>query len=273
MDALQDWLGRVSLFAIAPIFFVSMIAAAAVGTFVHGRRPPRESADDRGQEGYMVSAVLGLLALLLGFTFSLAVGRYEERRLLVLDEANAIGTTYLRTQLLPEPHRARMSDLLVRYAENRIQLAKATPGKSAALIATNDALITDIWAAASAAFDSVKSLPFSVSYLDTVNQVIDLDAARKAARGARIPPEVFVVLFVYSVVTAGVLGYVLQGVRGRVAAAFLMALLTLSLVLIVDIDRPAAGGIIESQRPIELLLDSMRSQPATVYDRWRLPTS
>ncbi|HEX3407118.1 MAG TPA: hypothetical protein VHS81_07760, partial [Caulobacteraceae bacterium] len=191
MDTFQDWLSRVSLFAIAPILFVSMIGAAAIGTFVHGRRHPNATAEDPGQEGYMVTAVLGLLALLLAFTFSLAVGRYEERRHLVLDEANAIGTTYLRTQLLPEPHRARLSGLLVRYTDNRIRLAQATHGQSAPLLATNDALLTDIWAATAGAFDSIKALPFANSYLDTVNHLIDLDAARKDVRGARIPPEVF----------------------------------------------------------------------------------
>ena len=78
-----------------------------------------------GQEGYVVSAVLGLLALMLGFTLAMAVDRYETRRALVLEEANAIGTTYLRAQLFGEPHRARLSKLLVEYNDNRLALALA----------------------------------------------------------------------------------------------------------------------------------------------------
>ena len=79
----------------------------------------------KGQESYVVSAVLGLLALLLAFTFSLATDRFEARRVLVLEESNAIGTAFLRTQLLGEPHRARLSQLLIEYTDNRIVLAKA----------------------------------------------------------------------------------------------------------------------------------------------------
>ena len=269
----QDWLSRTSLLAIAATLFVAMCAAAASGTVLRERRKrrARQKGDDKdgGQEAYIVSAVLGLLALLLGFTFSLAVERFEARRNLVLQEANAIGTAYLRAQLLAEPHRTRLAGLLVRYTDNRILLAKAKPGQSRGLLAQNDALLTDIWAATSAAFDSIKASPFSATFLDSVNAVIDLDSARKAARTARIPPEVFIVLFVYLITTAGVLGYVLKGIEGRFAAGFLLALLTLSFTLIVDIDRPVLGGITESQRPMEELRKSLAAQPPAVFDKWR----
>ena len=69
--------------------------------------------EEEDANGAIVSAVLGLLALLLGFTFALAVNRFETRRALVLEEANAIGTAYLQTQVLPQPHRERLSMLLI----------------------------------------------------------------------------------------------------------------------------------------------------------------
>ncbi|CAN7169130.1 hypothetical protein LJR219_000236 [Phenylobacterium sp. LjRoot219] len=269
---LDSWLNRTDLPVLAAILFGAMCAAAAIGLLLQrSRRNAAVQDGESGQEGYIVSAVLGLLALLLGFTFSLAVDRFDARRLLVLEEANAIGTAYLRSQLLAEPHRARMSDLLVRYTDNRIALAKARPASTAQqqLLAVNDALITDIWAGTSAAFDSIKGLDFSSAYLDSVNLVIDLDASRRTARAARVPTEVFVVLFVYLVTTAGVLGYVLKGMRGRLAAGFLLALLTLSLILIMDINRPAVGGISESQRAMEELRKSLATQSPAVFDRWR----
>lgn len=266
----QQWLGVAPLLHIAAALLVAMMMAAGVGVGLRLLRERRERADgktsEEGQEGYIVSAVLGLLALLMGFTFSLAVDRFETRRALVLEEANAIGTTYLRAQLLSEPHRARMTDILVRYTDNRIALAR-TP--SAPLIQRNDQLITDMWAATSAAFPSIQGLDFSSAYLDSVNHVIDLDASRKRARAARVPAEVFLVLFVYFVTTAAVLGYVLHGLRGRIAAGFLLALLTLSLLLILDIDRPAGGGVDEGQGPMEALRDTLHSQPPSVFDRWR----
>ena len=87
-----------------------------------------------------------------------------------------------------------------------------------------------------------------------------------------VPSEVFGVLFLYMVVSAAVLGYVLSARRGRLAAAFLMGLFTISLLLIIDIDRPTDGGIYESQRPMEKLLESLKTQPTSVYDLWRTPS-
>lgn len=270
LQSFEAWLNRGDLLVIAAMLFAAMSAAAAIGTWLQ-RRAAGDEGKEEGQEGYIVSAVLGLLALLMGFTFSLAVDRFEARRHLVLEEANAIGTAYLRAQLLDQPHRARMTDLLVRYTDNRIAVAKASPGsaRQRRLLTTNDALLTDIWAATSAAFDSIRPAPFSSTYLDSVNLLIDLDASRKAARAARVPVVVFVVLFVYVIIAAAVLGYVLKGARGRVAAGVLMALLTLSLTLTIDVNRPTLGGVTESQQPMEDLRKSLAAQPPDVFDKWR----
>jgi hypothetical protein len=251
-----------------------MCLAAALGTLLQvlGGGGQKDGSD--GQESYVVSAVLGLLALLLGFTFTLAVDRFDARRYLVVEEANAIGTVYLRAQLLPEPHRSRTSDLLVRYTDNRIRLAQAKPGPAQQqYLATSDALLTDLWAATSAAEDAIKNRPSSAVYLDSVNHLIDLDASRKAARQARVPSEVFAVLFAYLVTAAGVLGYVLKGRRGRLTASFLLALLTVSFVLIVDIDRPTMGAVNEEQGPMLDLQKSLAAQPPRVFDKWRTPVA
>lgn len=269
----QSFLASTPLEWVALALFAAMCAAAALGVGLKALRNRRrdEGETDGGQEGYIVSAVLGLLALLMGFTFSLAVDRFDARRLLVLQEANAIGTTYLRAQLLTEPHRARMTGLLRRYVDNRILLAKAKPDQIAPYLALNDALIVDMWAATSAAFDTIKGRDFSSAYLNSVNEMIDLDTSRKAARLARVPAEVFAVLFIYLITTAGVLGYVLRGVRGRLAAGFLMVLLTLSLSLVVDINRPTLGLIVESQGPMEMTQRFLHANPPASFDRWRQP--
>jgi len=269
----QSFLASTPLEWVALALFGAMCAAAAIGVALKARRERRRAPGEAdGQEGYIVSAVLGLLALLMGFTFSLAVDRFEARRMLALQEANAIGTTYLRSQLLTEPHRSRMSDLLLRYVDNRILLAKAKPDEVAPYLAVNDALIVDMWAASSAAFDAVKARDFSdfsSIYLTSVNEMIDMDTSRKAARLARVPTEVFAVLFIYLITTAGVLGYVLRGVRGRLAAGFLMLLLTLSLSLIVDLNRPTLGLIVESQWALETTQQFMHANPPATFDRWR----
>jgi hypothetical protein len=265
----EAWLNTTSLALVALGLFAIMGATALLGGLLN-RRP---AGGEGGQEGFVISAALGLLALLIGFTFSMAIERFDARRLLVLEEANAIGTTYLRVQLLPEPHRARMSDLLVRYTDNRIKLAKTAPGGAMQrqLLQANDAMITDVWAATSAAFDSIKELPFSGPFLDSVNAMIDLDTSRKAARMARVPTAVFGVLVVFLASVSGMFGYELKGGRARGQATLLLALLTLALILIIDINRPVGGGVIESQAPMENLRASFAAWPPEVFDKWRGP--
>jgi hypothetical protein len=260
------WLNVTPVAIAAAIALSGMIAAAALGFLLRARYEPGKDPD--GQEGYVISAVLGLMALLLGFTFSIALDRFESRRALVLQEANAIGTAYLRTQLLNPPHRERISGLLLRYVDNRIALAKVTHASGEDLLAVNDQILTDLWAATSAAFQDIKGLDFSSAYIESMNNLIDLDAARKAARKAHVPGKVFAVLFLYIVVTAVAMGYVLTGLKGRVAAGFLLVLMLISLLLIIDIDRPTSGGVRESQGPMEALRASLAARPPPVFDRW-----
>ena len=274
VPALLDWFSRIPTPLMAGILLAAALAAAYAGRQLRirsdrDRQNTGAGLASDGQEGYVVSGVLGLLALMLGFTLAMAVDRFEQRRVLVLEEANAIGTTYLRSQLLEEPHRSRLSQLLIDYTDNRIVLATASRDDAPGLLAKNDRLLTDLWAATSAAFDTIKGLDFSSPFLETMNKLIDLDAARKAARLAHVPTEVLVVLSFYIVVTGGVLGYVLTGRRGQLAGAFLITLMTFSLGVIIDLERPTAGGILESQAPMELLLKSLKSQPPEVFDRWR----
>ncbi len=269
MTGFANWLETTPAWLIGLILVAAMFGASLLGERLNRRlgKKKQEGEDDDGREGYIVSATLGLLALLMGFTFSLAVDRFEARRVLVLEEANAIGTTYLRTQMLEPVDRARISKMLVDYTDNRIILAKAPIDQIPALLVKNDQMLTDLWTATLAAWPSIKGLDFSSSYLETMNNMIDLDSARKAARMARVPSAVFFVLFVYVITSAGVLGYAGANKEGRGATAFLFLLLAISLLLTLDIDRPRSGRITESQAPMERLRATLASQPPEVFDR------
>jgi hypothetical protein len=255
--------------AIGIVLLLSTIASASIGSWLRSRGTSNQGEEKNSHEGYIVSAVLGLLALLMGFTFSLAIERFETRRNYVLEDANAIGTAYLRAQLLGEPHRSRLSKLLIAYTDNMIVISKLPPDEARKLLAADDRLLNDIWAATAAAFDSIKGLDFSSTFVDSMNAMIDLDSSRRASRQAHVPSEVLAVLFVYLIGTAGVLGYVLGFGRTRFAAAFLLLLLCLSLLLIIDIDRATTGGIAESQGPMEALAKSLHAQDPADFDRWR----
>ena len=272
---LAEWLFLAPVWSIGLVLFAGMILAGGLGYWLRRRRErahpkPETDAKDQGdsQEGLIVSAVMGLLALLVGFTFSLALDRFDNRRAAVLEEANAIGTTYLRTQMVDAPYRAQISQLLSDYADNRIALSAEKAGPRAeALMSRNDRLVTQIWTATVAAWPTMKGLDFSSAYLDSMNQMIDMDATRRAARRAHVPAEVFLLLFVYQFVAAGVLGYVLVGTRGRQSGAFLFVLFGLSLLLVIDLDRPVDGGVTVSQQPMLDVREMIRANPPATYDR------
>jgi hypothetical protein len=279
MQLLGEWLSRSPIWAIALFIFVGMALSASAGMALRRRHDQTETANkketdtkEEDHHEFMVSSVMGLLALLIGFTFALAIDRFDTRRGRVLVEANAIGTTYLRAQMLDEPHRARMSKLLIDYTDNRIELGQANPGPvQRELLARNDALITDLWTATVAAFPTMKSYDFSSSFLETMNLVIDMDAARKAARKSHVPSAVFLALFGYQFIAAGAIGYKLVGRRGRQYTAILFLIFGVSLLLIIDIDRPTTGGITESQEAMLDLQASLKAQPPEIFDRFNVP--
>lgn len=261
MVAFGSWLLTAPIWLVAVVIYGGMILAALAGWKMRLRHAEDLSPRSKSEEGYVVSSVMGLLALLVGFTFALAIDRYDTRRKLVLEESNAIGTTYLRTQLLEDPHRTRISGLLISYAENRIDLARSRTDEARRQdLQTSNRIVGQLWAATVAAFPTIRDQPLSSAYIGSMNEVIDLDAARQQSRRSHVPLEVFIMLVAYQLIAAGVLGYVLAGRRGRATASLLLILFGGSLILIIDLDRPNSGGIIEDQRPMELLLQTMKAR-------------
>jgi hypothetical protein len=274
MDALGNWLIMSPLWVIGLTLLVGMSAFALFGLYMRRRSGTGDEKEKEGndQEGLVVSAVMGLLALLVGFTFSMAIDRFDTRRVLVVEDAKAIESVYLRAQLLEEPHRARISGLLVAYTDNRILLGQERPGKrQAELFERNEQLLTELWSATVAAFPTMKSLDFSSSFIDSMTAVAENDAARLAARRAHVPVRVFVVLVLYQFAVAMVLGYVLVGRRGRRVAGFLLVLFGVALVLVIDIDRPTTGKINESQEPMIRLQETLHGWPPETFDRFNTP--
>ena len=255
-----------------------MLVAAALGWWLRKlqtrgkRHSATESGESVAQEGYLLGSALGLLGLLLAFSFGMVLSRYEARRELVVKEANAIGTAYLRAQLLDDPFRTRLSNLLVDYTQNRIQLAEAA-GDTSAYAARNDRMLTDIWANVSAARESALAHGTTTALLVAFNEMIDLEAERKTAWGLRLPREVALLLLLYLAITGVLVGHQVDGPRGRRAAFVLSISIALSIAVMADLNRPQSGNARESQAPMEMLLKSLRDQPPAVFDRIDSPVA
>jgi hypothetical protein len=250
-------LDQVPVWADGVAIFMLLIVATQLGGLLRARRAQASGED----ETYVLSAAVGLLGLLIGFTFSLALSRYEQRRELVLQEANAIGTLYLRADLTPQPFRGQLQALERSYVDARLALARAGEDPAAITRAERDAetLQGRLWRTAMAAVPQITP-PITASLLvASLNDTIDLAASRKAALSARLPASVLAVLIVYAAISAAIVGYVVGGTGGRprISAVILFALTTLAITLILDLDRPRTGSIVVSQAPLVDLKQSI----------------
>lgn len=250
------------LFLLGVLLFAGLLAAREVGGWL-GRRLSPEPADDRTELGYILSGVLGLLALLIAFTFSLALNRYEARRDLVVAEANAIGTAEMRVRLLDAPHAANLANLYRDYAETRLSYGRAADEDKPALRRVSEALRGKIQAETLVAVQPLRTTPLASLVVQAVNDSLDVGVARETALGARLPANVLGVLVVYALMSAMVLGAALRSARHahRIMTGCMFLLLTLAMGLILDLDRPRDGSIRISQASMARLVESLRATP------------
>jgi hypothetical protein len=211
------------------------------------------------------AALLGLVGLILAFGLSLAVGRYEGRRAAVVDEANAIGTTYLRAQTLAEPVRGRSLVRLARYTDTSIRLSKSVPESAAARSAAADGrrLQGELWALAGRALDAAPSASAPRLYVESLNEMIDMQTVRVSALNNRVPPAVLALEVVGATLALGLLGAYLA-ILGRGGVGVLLAAVLVALLLLVtfDLDRPTRGFITVPSTPLTNLRTSMAQPPA-----------
>ncbi|HEY4011593.1 MAG TPA: hypothetical protein VGM11_15670 [Acidobacteriaceae bacterium] len=230
-----------------------------LGSWIMHRVPQKDQEADllKTVEG----ASLTLLALLLGFTFSMAVSRYELRKDLIISEANAIGTTWLRTAILPEPTRTEEQQLLRQYVPARIEFlasGNAADRMQASLVASN-ALEARLWAIASSyAADHRDAL--SALFLTTLNQAIDLSESRTAAFENRIPVMAWVMLLLLGFAAMAVVGVRVNS-RSTGLRIALPLVIALVMAMTLDLDSPRYGVIRATQPSMERVAELVAGPP------------
>ncbi len=271
-----DFIRTIPIWLLGILLMLASIGCARFGTALSGWLARfRDDGDNLtdSQEGYVVSSIFALLALLVAFTFGLAMDRYQNRRQLVVQEANAVEALYLKAQLLGEPDRSRFARLLIRYSENRLELAKLRFDSPSAqgLIARDYANVRDLWTATVPAFQRIKMLDYSTTFVDSVTDLVKVGAERRALRRSQIPTTILLALFFYALIAAAVLGGVMRSRKGRQFSIALLALNILALMLVMDLTRPVEGTIHESQEPMERMLARLKANPPAVYQRLAQP--
>jgi hypothetical protein len=183
----------------------------------------------------------------------------------VVNDANAIGTTYLRAQTLPEPIRGRSLALLVKYTDAELRLSHQVPGRAAfrQTVANGDVIQEELWGLATQAVQQQPTATAARLYEESLNAMIDEQNVRVAGLSNRVPTEVILLELIGAAIALFLLGLHV-GVLGRGIGPVLLAAGLVSMLLFVsfDLDRPTRGLIRVPDTPIAQLRVSM-DQPAT----------
>lgn len=245
-------------------FYIAATACALLaveGGYRLGRWRHAHVADEKDAPvGAMVGSILALLAIILAFTFNLAASRYDLRRQTVLDEANAVGTTFLRARLLPEPQRAEVAGLLREYVDVRLSIVREHRVSEG--LARSEKLHEELWSRGVAAAEKSPT-PVTALFLNSLNEMIDLHATRVMfALRNRLPAAIWGALFGLALIGMSSMGY--QSGLSATSRSPAMALLALAfaavLLLIVSLDRADDNLLPISQQAMIDLQRSMEGQ-------------
>jgi hypothetical protein len=250
--------------ALALILFAVVGTATAAG-YAAGYYLREHEAKVREPFGVLQAALLGVVGLILAFGLSLAVGRYEDRRSATVTESNAIGTTYLRAQLIAEPARSRSLELLRRYADLAILVSREVPNSPAMrrTTAAEGVVQRRLWGAAGQAIDGAPVASATRLYVDSLNATIDAQDARLSALNNRVPGAVLALEVFGAAAALGLLALHISVLgRGLFALVAAAAIVTLLLLVTFDLDRPTRGIITVPATPLVAVRASMELPPA-----------
>lgn len=232
------------------IFLISLVVVLGAGEI--GR-----SLGTRQKRGYSVAtleaAILGLLALMISFTFAMALSRYEARREAVLNEANAIGTTALRARLLPAPYNSDVLKLLKQYVQLRLDVTDdPSQEKLNRAIAQSNVIHEALWQQVKLLTAKDNAMVPTGVFVQSLNEMIDNQGKRLSAAFNQIPNMVLLALYGIAAVASGFSGYAsgLETKRTRLPVLIVGTLICVVILLIQDIDRPFSGFIKVSQQPM-----------------------
>jgi hypothetical protein len=238
---------------ISVVLFVSFLLSGEAG-FWMGRLARKRAGGTKSQLDLMQAAILGSVALLIGFTFSMAVYRFDNRKDRLVEEANAIEATYMRTSLLPRALRPEMVGHLRAYVDLRLETAHADlpPAARSELEARTEELQQRMWAVGVRASEADPRSVATGLFNQSLNATIDAYGKRVAALRNHVPEAVLLMLWIVTCFAVGFVGYTcgIDGHRALAALLTFSAVTALVLMLIVDLDRPYRGLIQISQQSL-----------------------
>lgn len=258
MTSILLLLDSLPLWGVFVVTLFLVLLAVELGYRAGTYRRKRSEQEKDAPVGAMAAATLALLAFILAFTFGMAANRFDARRQAVLEEANAIGTTYLRAGLLAEPYRKTIRELLREYVDVRLEAVRT--GKAEEAIRRSGELQNLLWAQAIAVGEKNPNSIVVGLFIQSLNEMIDVHAKRvMIGVRSRVPGTVWLVLYGVAFVAVGAMGYQEGLARSSRSFAILAVAFAFSVVLwlIADLDRPQEGTLKVSQQPLIDVRNSM----------------
>lgn len=246
MFYLLSTLNNISTAVISLVLFAGIVIFYLSGVWL-GNYQKKNNPDAKAEGvGPLEGALLGLLALLLSFTFSMSASRYDTRRSLIIQEANNISTVFLRTDLYPDSTRLVFKKELRQYLEARIHYYNVGNDELNISNTINDAgKISDrIWQhAARLERESTSAIPHNLM-IPALNNMIDVVTSRDAARLARVPEPIIWLLIILTLLGSLIIGYSKKEKKNDWIVFFIYSLMTvITIYTIIDLDRPLRGII------------------------------
>jgi AcrR family transcriptional regulator len=245
-------LAALPLWAVFIVLVVCALLAVEVGLQIEKRWLKGPDGKSGFDIGAVAGATLGFLAFMLAIITGIAMNRFDARRALVVEDASAIQTVYLRAGYLDEPDRSEIRALLREYVDVRLDIPD--PTKLRAVRDRSEAIHAALWARTEALARANPSQEVTALFVDSVNELINVHTARyTAAATSRIPPSLWWTIYAVMLLTMGLLGMQISDAdRRNPIAVLLLALALASVVLLIeDLDRPQQGALRVSQQAME----------------------
>lgn len=248
-----NFFDQLPLWQIYGIILVILFLSAEMGFYIGRFRTAKiqDAGGEDKQTGSILGASLGLLAFLLAFSFNIATNIHSERKALVLEESNAIGTLYLRTEVFEFEEAAKIREILKDYVSIRVDVAQALSNEEFAEGAeSSEKKLNKIWDLVLVILEKSDGPKGTAPLINAANDVIDLHSERVNASFKRLPQvNSFLLLFI-AVLTLTLMGYQsgLNGIRVLVPRTALILSLATVMIVIADLDRPGGSLIEVSQK-------------------------
>ena len=253
-DLLLDGL---PLWAVGILMVALCLLARRGGMLLRAKYAPDSApAEASDANDYIIGAIFGLLAFMLALTFSIAIERFDSRRALVSEEANAIRSLYVTAQILDEPYSGNIRGSLHEYAQTRIAPRGLWSGDHDQKLGQSRQLRLVLARQVQAAVMPIRDTDLATYLIETTNEMLSVGSRRELLARAHIPTRILDVLMLYTLASATVLGFLVSGTRPgtRHASNILLLLYCIAFLLIIDLDRPRAGTVKVPQTALEELL-------------------